>query len=52
MIDGDPGRGLVGCNSSRWPRSFVHERQVKHPSLLPQLVKWDFVLLRIDDTVV
>ena len=44
--DGEPGRGLVGCEVRARPNPYDHQRHVRNPGKGPQLREWDFVLKR------
>ena len=50
--DGDPTRGLVGCEfRPRW-NSSDHSRQVQPNAPQSRLIDWDFLLVRSDNSAV
>ena len=50
--DGDPNRGLVGCEFRPRRNSYDHKRQVQPNAPQEQLPDWDFVLVRSDGSAV
>ena len=50
--DGDPTRGLVGCEFRPRRNSSDHKRQVQPNAPQEQLRHWDFLLVRSDDSAV
>ena len=50
--DGDPTRGLVGCEFRPRRNSSDHKRQVQPNAPQEQLRDWDFFLVRSDDSAV
>ena len=50
--DGDPNRGLVGCEFRSRRNSYDHKRQVQPNAPQEQLPDWDFVLVRSDGSAV
>ena len=50
--DGDPTRGLVGCEFRPRRNSSDHSRQVQPNAPQSRLIDWDFLLVRSDNSAV